>query len=148
MEFEQFKRKMQSDKEILERKEVRIDDLIYHKFLKEMIEALREKKYSNFTSNDYVESLHILQLRFGSFLDELENFDNEGNKDADDVEQRIGGALIDMLDILEELKSLPEDPDNERFDQLLIAFRECHQEILNVNKEMEDLARKEKLDII
>lgn len=148
MEFEQFKRKMQTDQEIHQEKELGIEDLVYHKFLVGMVEAIRENKYKNFTINDYVESLNILQVRFGSFLDELVNYNTGGGKEAEEVKSRMSNALTGILDILEELKNLPEDPDNENSDRLLEEFKAWNQDILDVNREMESLAKANKLDLI
>ena len=148
MQFEQFKRKMQTDQEIHQEKELGIEDLVYHKFLVGMVEAVREEKYKNFTINDYVENLNILQVRFGSFLDELINYNTGGGKEAEEVKGRMMSALTGILDILEELKNLPEDPDNESFDRLLEEFKAWNQDILDVNREMESIAKEKKLDLI
>lgn len=148
MEFEQFKRKMQTDQDIHQEKELGIEDLVYHKFLVGMVEAVREEKYKNFTINDYVENLNILQVRFGSFLDELMNYNTGGGQEAEAVKGRMMSALAGILDILEELKNLPEDPDNENFDRLLEEFRAWNQDILDVNREMESMAKENKLDLI
>ncbi len=148
MQFEQFKRKMQTDQEIHQEKELGIEDLVYHKYLVGMVDAVREEKYKNFTVNDYVESLNILQVRFGSFLDELVNYNTGGEKEAEEVKARMMSALAGILDILEELKNLPEDPDNENFDRLLEEFKAWNQDILDVNKEMESMTKENKLDLI
>lgn len=148
MQFEQFKRRMQTDQEIHQEKELGIEDLVYHKFLTGMVEAVREGKYRNFTINDYVESLNILQVRFGSFLDELLGYNTGGGKEAEEVKSRMVNALTGILDILEEMKNLPEDPDNKSFDRLLEDFKTLNQDILDVNREMEALAKENKLDLI
>ena len=148
MQFEQFKRKIQTDKQIVEEPQLGIEDLVYHKFLKEMVEAVRGGKYKNFTIHDYVEQLGILQIRFGSFFEELHNYNTGDDEGAEIIKGRMLNALAGILDILEELKSLPEDPENERFDQLVEDFRLCNQDIYEVNREMETLAREKKLDVV
>lgn len=147
MQFEQFKRRMESQEKVAEAN-LGLDDLIYHKFLQQMVDSYRKEEYPQFTEADLIENLEILQTRFGGFLDFITTHDCGGDKAAEEVQERIIVALNGMLDSLEELKNLPQNPTGENIDMSLLLFKESSMEILNINKEMRGIAQEKNMDIL
>lgn len=140
MQFEQFRKKMESNMETMHRREVLIGELVYHKYLKDMMEAIRENKYENFGEEEFQESIDALLNRFDSMSQSLGEFDTEKNEDSERAKSILSSALNGIVYVLEELQSFPDNPNDERFDSLLSQFREHSQSILDLNTEMEKLS--------
>lgn len=145
MQFEQFKRKMKSAEESASAQSAQAPDLVYYRFVQEMFEALRSFRYKGFSPRECVESLGILELRFGSFLNELDHHDCGGDAVAQLAARNLSEALTSMLDILAHLALLAETPHDERVDLLVEEFRRCNEVILGVNSEMNQLAAESRL---
>lgn len=145
MDFERFKRRVQSAPESGGRQDGPPEGLVYHRFLEEMFAALESGRFPDFTARECAESLGVLKLRFGAFLGELEDFPCSEGEDAFLVKERMGQALVGMIGLLEELVDLVHTPRDDRAAVLLAAFRQHNEVILAINQEMEALAAERRL---
>lgn len=145
MDFERFKRRVQSVPESGGRQDGPSEGLVYHRFLEEMFAALESRRFPYFTARECVESLRALKLRFGAFLRELEKFPCSEGEDAFLVKERMGQALVGMIGLLEELLGLVQTPCDGRVAVLLAAFRQQNEVILEINQEMEALSAEHRL---
>lgn len=141
MEFERFKRRVQSAAP----QGGSPEGLVYHRFLEEMFAALESGRFPDFSASECAESLGVLKLRFGAFLDELKDFPCVEGEDAFLVKERMGQALVGMIAVLDELVDLVDTPLDQRVAVLMAAFRQHNEVILEINREMEALSAEHRL---